>query len=106
MKTSGAHKVPAGMPHAASCEAIVAGTSEVWTQCAPAPHAVSVVTSTSGAPVYGHIGAGGGVAPDGVLAPVSALVAVAMSPAPDGMLLSGLLHGAQRSSAAQLSCGK
>jgi hypothetical protein len=29
-----------------------------------------------------------------------------MSQAPDGMLLSGLTHGAQRSSAAHESCGK
>ena len=29
-----------------------------------------------------------------------------MSHAPDGMLLSGLTHGAQRSSAAQVSCGR
>src|SRR3954451_11251250 len=108
MKTSGAHSVPAGVVHGASCDTIVAGTSAVCTQWASAPHAVSVETSTSGAPVYGHIG--------GVLVvpppppepppPPLQLVGLPMSHAPDGMLLSGLTHGAQRSSAAHTSCGK
>src|SRR6185312_1537323 len=104
MKTSGAHSVPDGDGQAASCDAIVAGTSDVCTQWAPSPHAVSVETSRSGGPEYGHIG-GAGCAGGGVVPP-SEHSALPMSHAPDGMLVSGLMHGAQRSSAAQVSCGK
>ena len=106
MKTSGTHSVDAGEAQAASCDAIVAGTSAVCRQCAPSPHEVSVVTSTSGGPVYGHIGgAGAALPPSGVSLPPEQS-ALPMSQAPDGMLVSGLTHGAQRSSAAQLSCGR
>ena len=105
MKTSGAQSVPGGEAHGASCDAIVAGTSAVCTQWAPSPHAVSVETSTSGAPVYGHIGGGVLVVPpppppQPPPPPPLQSAGLPMSHAPDGMLLSGLTHGAQRSSAA------
>src|SRR5512143_2362876 len=109
MKTSGAHKVPAGDAHGASCDAIAAGTSAVCTQCAPSPHEVSVETSTSGGPEYGHIG---GVfvvpppPPPEPPPPLSQPTGLPMSHAPDGMLFRGLTHGAQRSSLAQESCGR
>src|SRR4051812_21419960 len=107
MNTSGTHRSVEAV-QAASCDDIADGTSDDFRQCAPpaVEQLGSVVGSISAGPLYGHIGAAGGGAPlVPPPAPGSQLAALPMSHAPDGMLVSGFTHGAQRSSAAQVSCG-
>jgi hypothetical protein len=110
--------------HAARRDASLAGTSALGTQCAPPleQHAGNVLGSTTGGPTCGH--AGGDASGTGAASCVaasardaSAGVALSALPAssdmhasiashaPVGIELNGLMHGAHRSSEAQMSCG-
>ena len=119
MKTSGTQR-PVG--HAASCDAIVAGTSAVARQWAPpaGSHEGRVLGSSTGAPTCGHAATCGGPASPcagevtapasrlGVQVPPFGIIAPPLFPishAPEDIIVSGLMHGAHRSSAAHVACG-
>src|SRR5579884_2478969 len=113
MNTSGTQKPPV---HVASCDCIAGGTSAACRQWAPPklPHAGSVLGSMMGGPVYGQAAAGAAPSPSGTPPPLldepepppsaEHVVGGLKAQAPEGCLVSGLVHGAQSSVAAHVLC--